>query len=268
MSEEAARLCNHGGVKSSSPIFLQIADDLREKIRTGIYPVGSALPTESALAAEYGVSVGTVRQSLKALVGEGILNARRGARKVVMRLPVPSAGFDHFRSFAQWVHATGRLPGGRVVEQRWEPATAFDQRLLRLSSSQHVLYVLRVRSIDGAPAMVERTRYAEHVGKEVEKLAENVASVTNALRGSNIEFASADHIVTVCSASGIDTELLGVPEGEPLLKHRRVSRDETGTPLEWSEDRYVGGAITLAASNMAGNNSLSWATSDDFPWVT
>lgn len=51
-----------------------IADVLRERIRTGALRAGDRLPTQAGLAAEFGVERGTVRQALKALQGAGLLS--------------------------------------------------------------------------------------------------------------------------------------------------------------------------------------------------
>ncbi|GAA4680214.1 FadR/GntR family transcriptional regulator [Gordonia humi] len=56
----------------------QVADQLRDRIAAGEFPVGSLLPGELALAAEMGVSRGSVREALRSLVLAGMLGARPG----------------------------------------------------------------------------------------------------------------------------------------------------------------------------------------------
>jgi DNA-binding GntR family transcriptional regulator len=43
------------------PVYLQLADELREEIRSGQRPPGSQLPTESEFYRQYGVSRTTVK---------------------------------------------------------------------------------------------------------------------------------------------------------------------------------------------------------------
>ena len=50
------------------PLYRQIADRIREQIARGELKPGDALPTESALQTEFGVSRVTVRQALRQLV--------------------------------------------------------------------------------------------------------------------------------------------------------------------------------------------------------
>ncbi|MBA4865601.1 winged helix-turn-helix transcriptional regulator [Streptomyces sp. PSKA54] len=57
-----------------------IADALRERIRTGTLKAGDRLPTQAELALEFGVERGTVRQALKTLQDDGLLaNISKGS---------------------------------------------------------------------------------------------------------------------------------------------------------------------------------------------
>ncbi|NJP52614.1 winged helix-turn-helix transcriptional regulator [Streptomyces sp. SBST2-5] len=58
----------------------EIADILRERIRTGELKAGDRLPTQAELAEEFGVERGTVRQALRALQQDGLLsNVSKGS---------------------------------------------------------------------------------------------------------------------------------------------------------------------------------------------
>lgn len=55
-----------------------IADDLRKRILSGVYPVDTLLPTEPVLAAEYGSNRNTLREAIRILETQGFLSARQG----------------------------------------------------------------------------------------------------------------------------------------------------------------------------------------------
>lgn len=58
----------------------EIADSLRERIRTGELKPGDRLPTQADLAEEFGVERGAVRQALRALQEDGLLtNVSKGS---------------------------------------------------------------------------------------------------------------------------------------------------------------------------------------------
>lgn len=60
--------------------YEQIAKRLRDLIVGGRLPQGTRLPTEMALAAEFGVSRATVREAVRMLGAQGLVVATRGAR--------------------------------------------------------------------------------------------------------------------------------------------------------------------------------------------
>lgn len=55
-----------------------LADELRERIRSGAWPEGQALPTERALSEQSGLSRMTVREALRMLEIDGLIEIRPG----------------------------------------------------------------------------------------------------------------------------------------------------------------------------------------------
>lgn len=53
------------------PLWQQVAEILREQIKSGVYQPRQVLPSESHLQHEHGVSRGTVRRTMRALAEEG-----------------------------------------------------------------------------------------------------------------------------------------------------------------------------------------------------
>ncbi|WP_322489286.1 FadR/GntR family transcriptional regulator [Chloroflexus sp.] len=56
----------------------QVIEYLRQQLKTQTYPVGSRLPPEPQLMAQLGVGRSTVREAIRALVHEGLLEVRQG----------------------------------------------------------------------------------------------------------------------------------------------------------------------------------------------
>jgi DNA-binding transcriptional regulator YhcF (GntR family) len=59
------------------PIYTQVADRMRSRIRTGEWPLGYQLPGLQLLAEEYHCSWGTIRNAQQVLVEEGLLSPIR-----------------------------------------------------------------------------------------------------------------------------------------------------------------------------------------------
>lgn len=62
----------------AQPLWRQIRDDLRAKIKAGIYPPGSKLPAVRILADEYETSHMTVRRALDSMIELDELVGRMG----------------------------------------------------------------------------------------------------------------------------------------------------------------------------------------------
>lgn len=63
--------------------YIRLANILREQIKSNIYSEGNRLPTEEMLCTRYGVSRQTVREALKILKSEGLIETRQGSGTVV-----------------------------------------------------------------------------------------------------------------------------------------------------------------------------------------
>ncbi|MBX9399054.1 GntR family transcriptional regulator [Streptomyces sp. TRM72054] len=238
----------------------EIAEALRRAIDAEEYTVGSRLPSETELAAQYAVSRGTVRQAVASLTAEGLIGSRQGARRVVLASR-RSQSFAELRSFAQWARAMGREATGRVVEQEYRPATAQDAVRLQLPEGTDVLHVLRVRGLDGEPVLLERTVYADWISPAVESIEVDCPSVTQRLyEDTGLVFAYGEHIIDAVAAGAQDAELLGIRRTSPLLRVRRVTTTHEGRPVEWSDDRYRSDAVSFSVHNSMGNNALARKT--------
>lgn len=64
--------------KSSTPIFRQIADQLRSAMDAGVYKAGEMLPSLRALAVDIKVNPNTIQRAYDALEREGVVETRRG----------------------------------------------------------------------------------------------------------------------------------------------------------------------------------------------
>ncbi|GGO78215.1 GntR family transcriptional regulator [Nonomuraea cavernae] len=239
--------------------YERIAAELRDEIIGGVRPVGSQLPTESELAARYSAARGTVRQAVALLVAEGLVGSRQGARRIVLG-HARSQSFAELHSFAQWARANGYRFGGQVISQRRRPATPAESARL---GCEEVLEVLRVRSLEGEPVLVERTAYAGWTAAAVERLPADCESVTEALRASvGLVFAYGEHLIDAVPAGAHDARLLGVRRGSPLLRQRRITTTHEGRPVEWSDDRYRAGSVEFSVRNSIGANPLARQAGD------
>jgi DNA-binding LacI/PurR family transcriptional regulator len=78
-------------LKNPMPLYQQIAEEIKAKIRSGALKVGDAIGSHSELTAQYQVSVITVKKALSDLIKEGYLYSRVGKGTFVARKSVATS---------------------------------------------------------------------------------------------------------------------------------------------------------------------------------
>jgi len=72
------RLSSTGGIDDSSPLFLQIAEQVEDSIVDGSLAEDAQAPSTNELAAFYRINPATAAKGLNLLVDKGVLEKRRG----------------------------------------------------------------------------------------------------------------------------------------------------------------------------------------------
>lgn len=78
----------------STPLYMQVVNELKAEIVRGAHPIGAQLPSESALVERFGVSRQTVRQALRMLREAGLVRSHQGLGTIVER-PGLNYGYVH-----------------------------------------------------------------------------------------------------------------------------------------------------------------------------
>lgn len=140
----------------NKPMYRQIADALREKISAGELKPGDALPTESSLQEAFNVSRVTVRQALKLLTEEQIVESIQGSGTYVKEERV---NYDIYQLTGFYEKLADRNVDTHSEVSIFEVLKA-DAKLaekLNLSLDDKVWHVKRVRFIKQKPVNLEET---------------------------------------------------------------------------------------------------------------
>ncbi len=62
----------------TAPLFIKLRDDMAKRIAAGEWKAEQQIPNEVVLAAEYGISQGTMRKALDELEAMGVLTRKQG----------------------------------------------------------------------------------------------------------------------------------------------------------------------------------------------
>ena len=69
------------------PIYMQLVESIKKKIVSGDLKIGERLVSEREMSLRYGINRMTVRNALKQLKNEGIIEARRGSGNYIIKVP-------------------------------------------------------------------------------------------------------------------------------------------------------------------------------------
>ncbi|AUG80471.1 GntR family transcriptional regulator [Kitasatospora sp. MMS16-BH015] len=233
---------------TDGPLHQRLSAEFLRRINAGEWPEGQPVPSESQLCAEFGVSRGPVRQALATLRREGSLVGGQG-KPPVARRTAPSQPFATFLSFTQWAESIGRVPGQRTLEVARRRASPESAARLGLTEGEFVVELVRLRLLDGVPAMVERSSFLAGVGAYLFDFDPDAGSVYAELLRRGVGLHHARHTIDAIAADPADARLLGIAPGEPLLRVRRLTSSQQGEPLEYGDDRYLPAMATFTIEN-------------------
>ena len=256
----AAVVHRYAALPADLPAHARLAEALRQTIDAGELRPGDPLPGDAALVAAIGLARGTVRQAVGALRTEGLVQTRQGARTSVLARPRLQP-FSELVSFSTWARRIGATPGAQIVELVRRPADERAASTLQLEPNQQAWTLLRVRTLDGAPTLVEHATYPDAIGRLLVDADLEHGSVYATLAEHGVIVASGHHRISAIAASRSTALLLNCPAGAPLLRQERTVYASDGAPIEHSDDHWRGDAIVLDAANSTQGSLLSRHTS-------
>ena len=137
-----------------------IAAKLRKDIMSGKYSAGQQLPLEKEMCAQYDVSRITIKRAMDQLVKQGLVVKRRGSGTFVKSLDdtdVKELGMaNQFNGFTATFK--GRKVNTKVLRFDIIHPTSEVANKLQMSTDDFIYYVVRVRSLEGEPIVIEYTQ--------------------------------------------------------------------------------------------------------------
>lgn len=229
--------------KSPVPLRSQVEQLLRKLIQEPEYQAGSLLPDETSLAAQLGVSRGTVRMGISKLVFEGLLQRKAGVGTRVAKNHLES-GIRAWRSFTREMAAKGIKVENFQLDYRLIEASADAARSLNLKAGLRVWRVDRVRGWDGKPVLNSTSWFHPRLNlKGDEDFSHPIYEVLEAATGVKPHHAQEEFLAV--GADAVKARLLRVPTLAPLLLRRHLVFDAGNRPIEFAEVYYVSSRFTL-----------------------
>ena len=229
------------------PLYSQVREALVSRLIDGTWPPGMHLPSEHQLAAELGVSQGTVRKALDAMAADNLLVRRQGRGTFVAEPEDGRMVFQFFKIVSD--DGLRSLPDSSVIRVRKADPTPLEQDRLQLSKGRSVWSIDRTRELDGRTVITERICLPADRFPGLDRIdpfPNNVYALYAQAFGLII--ARAEERLKAATASIADAALLDCPEGTPLIEVSRTGYALDETPVEWRVSRCLTDQFHYAVS--------------------
>jgi len=133
--------------------YRAIREDVLQRIRSGKWKPGAAVPGEIELAEEYGVARGTANKAMRELVEQGYLERKRKSGTRVRSSPLRAARFA-IPLIRDEIEANARYGYKLLVRDEVAAAVVLRDRLA-LKAKTRMLHLLCLHLADDAPYAVE-----------------------------------------------------------------------------------------------------------------
>ncbi|WP_240776755.1 GntR family transcriptional regulator [Nonomuraea basaltis] len=243
---------------SDRAVFRQIADHLREAVRTGRISAGDKLPSEAQLMGHYGVARMTVRNAIQELTTEGLVVAEHGrgvfvrARPPVKRLASDRFARRHRKDGKAAFLAESETVGAKAAVDRITvdeaPAPADVAERLKVQPGAIVVARRRRYSLDGRPVELATSYIPVELARGTQIMDPNPGP-----GGIYARIEEQGHVleryvedVWTRMPTREEAQLLGLGPGMPVFRLVRTAYDLEGHAVEVCDTIMSGDAYQLS----------------------
>jgi GntR family transcriptional regulator len=228
------------------PLWYQVAQHLRTTILSRTPDAPLRLPTEDDLAAHYQVSVVTLRQALKALEDEGIIERLRRHGTFIKPAAAPSRPLT-LRGSVDAVVAQQAAQEVQVLRRETVPVP--EAVAPHFTDVTEVVFVRRLRLQDGEPVSCADNWIRQEHAALIDDDVLATAPMTQALRDrAGVRAARIDNDVQARLATPELVDLLGIGLLSPILLCTAVTYDHDGRVVDTARIHYRGDRFTYSVT--------------------
>ena len=219
-------------------LYQQIVDSILEQIQTGELQPGARLPSENALSDKHQVGRNTIRHALSDLAAKGYVESVQGVGTFVTETHFPKT-VEFLFGFSQEMAQRGKQVASQLIDAKIIAADPLLARVLRIQLGAEVVFLNRLRLVDGKPAAIERAYLPHAFCQEIlehdfsrESLYDVLASQYN-MKPDHAEQEIGAEIATPQVAA-----LMDLIHPAPVLVIRRETRTADGRVIEYVESEF------------------------------
>jgi GntR family transcriptional regulator len=203
------------------PRYYRIQMEIRKRIESGVWLPGEMIPTESRIAEDHHVSLGTVRRAIQDLVTDGLLYRMQGKGTLVAGTNLKRETLRYYRFKEDF---TKKEVSHRIVLLSLEKISgrADINRLLKVSRDMELYLLKRIFVRFGKPVVYSISYLPVGIVPGLEELSchriERVPLYLALENKYGIPTKENEELIAVAPADSEVAEVLHVAENSPLLR--------------------------------------------------
>lgn len=206
------------------PLYVQVKDVLLANLADGIWKPGEQLPTETEISRLMGVSQGTVRQAVLALVRDGRIYRRSGNGTFVSRMRFDQSFSRFFRFKGSQSLVSPRYHVAVIDAHTTRDVDPEIRQLLKVASGESVVVLHRSISMNEVVVCHYRSYLAESRYPGLQSLQlEDVGLYDLLERQYGTYVVDARETVQARIADAGDEQVLHIRPGEAVIAIRRIA---------------------------------------------
>ncbi|KFA98374.1 MULTISPECIES: GntR family transcriptional regulator [Vibrio] len=218
--------------KSLQPLYIQVADTLKQRIDEGLYPQGSKLPSENQLVESLGVSRVTVRKALGQLADIGYTTSEKGKGTFVAHQKLKH-DFLGMAGFAQELQGAGLEAHNQVIHFEKVEADASLASKLSITVGDLVYHCGRLRVVNQQVVSYEDFYIPWALLPDLD--AQSLSGSKFAyLKQHDIEMVKTQQKIKPALPSLFIQKQLSVDKLEPILINESINFRTESQPYEYS----------------------------------
>lgn len=230
------------------PLHAQVSDLIRARIDAGVWPPHYKLRAEPELAAEFGVSRGTLRRALQTLLDEGRLARTHGRGTFVTASEPEPAIAQEMLSLSEALARQGLSVQTDVLATDVSPPPDRVGALLDLAGEMPTFRLTRRYLVQDQPIAYLVNHVRLDICDGIDRIDFVHKRLFDVLEGEyGLTLASGRRTFAAVGATATVAAALEVTPGSPVLYLEQVTYLHDGTPLEYSDVWIRGDRLRLSA---------------------
>jgi len=222
-------------------IALQISDAISQ----GTYPAGERLPSEHALAEQFGVNRHTIRKSLASLSSQGLVRVTQGSGTFVEDFAVELMLGKRTRHQHSLVQA-GLRGGLQVLDANTVRANSAQAKALALPARSKLLCLNVLGEAEGQILHVSERFFPLPRFTGLDAVIAETGSITAAFAACGLtDYTRQESRITAQIPTAAIAAHLRQPVSRPVLEVTSVNVDSAGTPIEFATTWFAGDRVKL-----------------------